>query len=75
MDAVQPPSEDGAVDDRSADTGRQELRARDDSVLAHGNEPNRAGVSSVSEANPVWLGHLAMVGAPAVPALRGFVTT
>src|SRR6185312_7173544 len=73
--AVQPPCAERAIDRRAVEADGQKLRARDDPVLAGGDEPNRAGFSSVSEGNPVWLGHGAMVGAPAVPTQRAFATT
>ena len=47
---------------------------RDDTVLLGGDELNRSGFSSVSEGNPNWFGHAAMVGALAVPAQRPVCT-
>jgi hypothetical protein len=75
MHAVQLRGAESAVDRRADDPGRQKLHPRDDTVLLGGDEPNRSGFSSVSEGNPNWFGHAAMVGALAVPAQRRFAPT
>ena len=47
--------------------GGQQLPPRDNAVLPGRDEPNRSKFSSLSDGNPDWFAHAAMVGARAAP--------
>jgi hypothetical protein len=66
MDGMQPVGAEGAADRRGADAGGLQLSP---------DRVNHLGLCAVSGHKRKWLGHVAMVGAPAVPAQRAFATT
>jgi len=75
VDAVEAAGAQGAIDQRAADPGRQQLRPTDDAVLLACDRPNCFEFSSVSDGNSKQFAHNAIVGAQPAPAQRAFVTT
>ena len=75
MDEVQLAGAEGAIDCVGIGPRGKKLRTGDDSRLARRNRPNCRRLPSDSGGNQRQFGHVAMVGAIAVPTQRSFATT